>query len=49
MPLQKSKSCNKKKASENIREMRHAGHPQAQSVAAGMKAAGCKKKRGGKR
>ena len=49
MPLQKSKHCNKKMASENIREMRRAGHPMNQSIAAGMQSAGCgRKKKGAK-
>lgn len=34
MPLHKGKS--KKVISENIREMRESGHPQAQSVAAAL-------------
>lgn len=43
MPLKKGSS--KKVISSNIREMRAAGHPQAQSVAAAMREAG--KSRGG--
>jgi hypothetical protein len=34
MPLKKGSS--KKVISENIREMRHSGHPEAQSVAASL-------------
>lgn len=34
MPLKKGKS--KKVISENIREMRHAGHPEKQSIAAAL-------------
>lgn len=34
MPLKKG--CSQKTISQNIREMRHAGHPQSQSVAAAM-------------
>lgn len=45
MPLIKSSKCNKKAASQNIAEMRKAGHPMNQSIAAGMKAAGCSKKK----
>ena len=41
MPLKKG--CTKANVSQNIREMRHAGHPQDVSVAAGIRAAGCPK------
>lgn len=45
MPLKKGKSD--KIASENIKEMMAAGHPQKQSIAAAMRQAG-KSKKGGK-
>lgn len=41
MPLAKSMKCNRKMASHNIEEMMQAGHPRKQSIAAGMKSAGC--------
>jgi hypothetical protein len=55
VPLKKapkgaSKATRQKIASANISEMMHAGHPQNQSIAAGMRAAGMpkpKKKRKG--
>jgi hypothetical protein len=46
MPLRKGSS--KKIISSNIREMRKAGYPQKQAVAASMRSAG-KPKSGGKR
>ena len=54
MPLKKapkgaSKAERRKIASEDIREMRKAGHPENQSVAAGLRAAGLSRKGGGKR
>jgi hypothetical protein len=49
MPLQKSKKCDKMMASRNISEMRKAGHPAGQSIAAGLNAAGCSRKKGGRR
>ena len=45
MPLAKGSS--KATISKNIKEMRHAGHPQDQSVAAAMRSAG--KSKGGKK
>ena len=44
MPLKKGSSP--KVVSANIREMRHAGHPQAQAVAAAMRQA--RESKGGK-
>lgn len=46
MPLAKGKS--KKTIAKNIREMRHAGYPQKQAVAASMRAAGKPKRKKGK-
>jgi hypothetical protein len=43
MPLKKGKS--EKVIAENIREMRKAGHPQQQAVAAAMRTAGKPAKR----
>jgi hypothetical protein len=43
MPLKKGKS--RKTISSNIREMRHAGYPQAQAVAAALSTARRSKKR----
>jgi hypothetical protein len=43
MPLKKGSS--EKVISENIREMRHAGHSQKQSVAAAMRSARTGKKK----
>jgi hypothetical protein len=43
MPLLKGSS--KETIGENIREMMHAGHPQAQAIAASMRNAGKGKKR----
>lgn len=42
MPLKKGKS--KKVISENISELRHAGHPENQSIAIAMKEAGKSKR-----
>ena len=42
-PLKKGKS--KKVISENISELRHAGHPEKQSIAIAMKEAGKNKKK----
>jgi hypothetical protein len=47
MPLKKGHS--KKTISSNIREMRHAGHPQDQSVAAAMRTAKNSSKRTGRK
>lgn len=46
MPLKKS--CSDKAVSQNIREMRKAGHPQKQAVAAALntKRQACGKKKG---
>jgi len=43
MPLKKGSS--QKTISENIREMRKAGHPEAQSIAAAMRQAGKSRKK----
>ncbi len=43
MPLRKGKS--KKAISDNIRELRHSGKPEKQSIAIAMSEAGMKKKR----
>ena len=43
MPLKKGRS--KKAVSENIRELRHSGRPQAQAVAIAMKKAGLSRKK----
>ena len=42
MPLKKGKS--RKVISDNIAEMMHSGHPQAQAIAAAMNMAGKKKR-----
>lgn len=47
MPLKKG--CSRKNVAANIREMRHAGHPQDVSVAAAHRAAGCARKKAGRR
>jgi len=49
MPLKKSKTCDRVAASQNIREMRRAGHPENVSIAAGLNAAGCSNKKKGTR
>ena len=46
MPLKKGKS--RKVISDNIAEMMHSGHPQAQAIAAAMNMAGKKKRAAGK-
>jgi hypothetical protein len=43
MPLKKGSS--KKTVSANIRELRHSGYPQKQSIAIAMRSAGKSKKR----
>lgn len=47
MPLKKGKS--KKVISENIRELRHSGKPEKQSIAIAYSEAGEKKKKGKKK